>query len=211
MDANPSPTSAVIAPNQRSKPVSKPEPESVDTSGKGAYLLISLIVLALDQWSKWLIEANLELYQVVSVIPNFLNLTHVRNTGVAFGLFAAHGDVVGTWLLSTLGLAALIFVGLYFRQVPRSDVMLLSALALVLGGAVGNLVDRVASRGVTDFIDVFVGSYHWHTFNVADSAITVGIVFMLISSFRGHAGDGSGKPSSSKAADSDRAQSGTTG
>lgn len=176
-----------MKPNSTSPPPTSTEAPGTG-AGKAVFLLLSLAVLVLDQWSKWLVEVNLEPHQMVSVIPNLLNLTHVRNTGVAFGLFAAHGDTMATWVLSVIGIGALVFVGLYFRQVPRDETVLLAALALVLGGAVGNLVDRLASGGVTDFIDFFVGSYHWHTFNVADSAITIGIGLMILSSLRsGHA------------------------
>jgi len=153
-------------------------------AGKALYLLISLLVLVADQWSKWLVEVRLDPHHMVTVIPNLLNLTHVRNTGVAFGLFAAHGNVVGTWILSLLGIVALVFVGFYFRHIPHGERTLLVALALVLGGAVGNLIDRLASGGVTDFIDLYFGHYHWHTFNIADSAITTGIVLMVLSSVR---------------------------
>ena len=153
--------------------------------GRSRFLLLSLLVLVLDQWSKHWVETSLALHTGrIEVIPGFLDLIHVRNTGVAFGLFASHGDQFGTWLLTGLGILALGFVGYYFYVLPREDRAQLIALALVLGGAVGNLFDRAVSGGVTDFIDAYVGSYHWHTFNVADSAITVGICLMLLASFR---------------------------
>lgn len=151
---------------------------------KSPYLLLSLIVLILDQGSKWWVETRLSLFEVEPVIPNLLNLTHVQNTGVAFGMMAAHGDKTGTWLLIGLGLAALGFVAAYFYWVPLWDRMLLTALGLVVGGAIGNLIDRVQHGGVTDFIDFYYGTYHWHTFNIADSAISVGIGLMILSSFR---------------------------
>lgn len=150
---------------------------------KARYLLISLAILVLDLWTKWVVELHLPHFGSVEVIPGLLNFTHVQNTGVAFGLFASHGDPTGTWLLAILGLAALAFVGYYFWQVPLADRMLLVALALVLGGAVGNLTDRLAQGSVTDFIDFYFGTYHWHTFNIADSAITIGICLMLLGSF----------------------------
>ena len=148
------------------------------------FLFVSLAVLVLDQWSKWLVELHLPAQAAHPLIPGFLNLTHVRNTGVAFGLFAAQGTTNGSWLLTLLGLAALAAVGVYFWFTPSRDRLLLSALALVVGGAVGNLVDRVISGAVTDFIDVYVGAHHWPAFNVADSAISIGIALMAIDSFR---------------------------
>lgn len=149
------------------------------------FLFLSLGVLVLDQWTKWLVELHLPVQSGHPVIPGLLNLTHVRNTGVAFGLFAAQGTTNGSWLLTLLGLAALTAVGVYFWFTPSRDRLLLTALALVVGGAVGNLVDRVVSGAVTDFVDVYVGTHHWPAFNVADSAISIGIVLMAIDSLRG--------------------------
>ena len=151
--------------------------------GKIRYLLVSLGVLVLDQWSKWLVEVHLPDHTAHPVVPGLLNLTHVRNTGVAFGLFASDGGGTG-WLLTLLGLGALAAVGSYFWFAPHRERSLLVALALVVGGAVGNLIDRVASGAVTDFIDVYVGTHHWPSFNVADSAISIGILLMAVDSFR---------------------------
>jgi signal peptidase II len=155
-------------------------------TGKASYLLVSLAVLALDQWSKWMIEVHLPDHTSEPLIPGLLSLTHVRNTGVAFGLFAAGGAGGAAWLLTLLGLAALAAVGTYFWFAPRDNRLLLFALALIVGGAVGNLLDRVVSGAVTDFIDVFLGAHHWPSFNVADSAISIGIVTLAIDAFRSH-------------------------
>jgi signal peptidase II len=149
-----------------------------DLAFKGRYLLLSLIVLVLDQWTKWLVEIHLPRGLSRPVIDGFFNLVHVQNSGVAFGLFAEQGEA-RAWILALLGLVALTAVAVYFWITPRSDLLLLTALALVAGGAVGNLIDRIAAGGVTDFLDVYVGSYHWPAFNVADSAITVGIGLMI--------------------------------
>ncbi|HYU34705.1 MAG TPA: signal peptidase II [Thermoanaerobaculia bacterium] len=152
--------------------------------GKLRYLFVSLGLIALDQWTKWLVEIHLPQHMAQPIIPGLLNLTHVRNTGVAFGLFASQGMSGGSWLLTLLGLAALAAVAIYFWFASAHDRLLLVSLALVVGGAVGNLIDRMSSGAVTDFIDVYVGSYHWPSFNVADSAISIGIVLMAIDSFR---------------------------
>ena len=150
---------------------------------KIGYLLMTLIVIVLDQASKKWIESHLEAFEKMEIIPGFLNLIHVRNSGVAFGLFPSNGDAAGTLVLIGLGLLALCAVAYYFWWSPANDRFLLAALGLVMGGAVGNLIDRISKGAVTDFIDCYVGSYHWHTFNVADSAITVGIALMLIGTF----------------------------
>lgn len=150
------------------------------------YLYLSLVVLVLDQWTKWLVEIHLPPSAAHPVVPGFLNFTHVKNTGVAFGLFASHGADGGAWLLVLMGLVALGAVFLYFHFAPERNRLLLTSLALIVGGAIGNLIDRLASGGVTDFIDVYVGTHHWPSFNVADSAITVGIALMILDSFRSH-------------------------
>jgi len=152
--------------------------------GKRRYLLISLAVLVLDQWTKWLVEARIPVHESREIIPGLLHLSHVRNTGVAFGLLPARGDGKVTALLVALVFVALILVAAYFRKLPASERGLLAALALVLGGAVGNLVDRLATGAVVDFLGVYLGNYRWPDFNVADSAISVGLVWMLIDSFR---------------------------
>jgi signal peptidase II len=153
--------------------------------GKARYLLLALAVLALDQWTKWWVEVTLDLYEVVRVVPG-LNLTRIENTGIAFGLFPAGGSVWGTALLMALGFGALTIVSIFFWRARRSERWLLAGLGLVMGGAVGNLVDRAMTGAVTDFVDFYVGSYHWHTFNVADSAISIGIVMLLLESVFDH-------------------------
>ncbi len=172
-----------------------------DLRAKWRYLLLSLAVLVLDQWTKWMVEAHLSDHASIEVIPGLLNFTHVRNTGVAFGMFASRGNVYGTLILTLLGIAALVFVGYYFRIVPRHDRMLLLALALVMGGAVGNLLDRILRGAVTDFVDFYYGTYHWHTFNVADTAISVGIGLMILGTFRRHPADATAEPGETRGGD----------
>lgn len=146
---------------------------------KPRFALLSLAVVVLDQWTKWLVEVHLPEGAAHPVVGGFLNLVHVRNTGVAFGLFSS--DTGSTsWLLTVLGFAALAAVAVYFWLTPSHDRLLLTALALVAGGAVGNLADRIAAGAVTDFVDVFLGTYHWPAFNVADSAISVGIALLVL-------------------------------
>ena len=150
---------------------------------KSRFLVLSAFVLALDQWSKLWIETTLELHGRLPVLPGFFDLVHVQNTGIAFGLFPAGREVASTLLLTALGFAALSVVSLYFRSTSEREPLLLLSLALVLGGAVGNLIDRILLRAVTDFLDVYVGTHHWPAFNVADSGVTIGIVLMLAHSF----------------------------
>ena len=151
---------------------------------KDRLLPLPLLVVALDQWTKLWIERELTPYASVPVVPGLFHITHVTNTGIAFGLFPSRGDVFGTAMLVLLGLGALAVVAVYFARATAGQTLLLSALALIMGGAIGNLLDRILLHAVTDFFDVFVGSYHWPTFNVADSAITVGIGLLAIETLR---------------------------
>ena len=158
-----------------------------DTSpapGKRHFLLLSVAIVAIDQWTKWLVETHITLHGSRELVPGVLYLSHVRNTGVAFGLFANHGVATYSWVLSILSLAALLLVGWFFWRTPTHSRLLLVALAMVLGGALGNLLDRATTGAVTDFVGVYLGSYRWPDFNVADSAISVGIALMLLDSFR---------------------------
>jgi signal peptidase II len=157
---------------------------SFSRSGKARYLLLALGVFVADQWSKWWIEEHFTRHEISRILPG-LNLTRVENTGVAFGLFASRGSTLGTVILTVLGLLALAVVAFYFYRAAENERRLLSSLGLILGGAVGNLTDRVMAGAVTDFIDCYVGTYHWHTFNVADSAITIGILLMILDMFPG--------------------------
>ena len=156
-----------------------------DLQRKAPYLLLALAVLALDQWTKWLIETHLPEQTSHVVIPGLLHISHVRNTGVAFGMFATPGRGGSSWILALFGLLALGLIAMLFRRTPIKDRGLLAALALVLGGAIGNLLDRIWSGAVTDFIAVYIGSYRWPDFNVADSAISIGLALILLDSFRG--------------------------
>lgn len=152
------------------------------------FLLLSLAVLALDQWSKWLVEAHLPAGAAHPVIPGFFHLVHVRNTGVAFGLLAT-GSGAGRWWLIAVGLLALAAVATYFAVLRRPERSVMTALALLMGGAAGNLLDRLfETRGqgaVTDFVDLQVAGWHWPAFNVADSAITLGLVLLAVEVARG--------------------------
>jgi signal peptidase II len=165
----------------KTRPAGPHEDEGLHGAAKLRYLLVSFAVVIADQWSKWLVEIHLPPHVAQPVVPGLLNLTHVRNTGVAFGLFAANG-VSTSWMLTGLGLIALAAVAIYFGFASAHERGLLIALALVVGGAVGNLIDRVTTGAVTDFIDVYLGAHHWPSFNVADSAISIGIVLLAIDS-----------------------------
>jgi signal peptidase II len=146
-------------------------------------LAIVATIAILDQLTKLLVVAQMELYETIPVIPGLLNLTHIRNTGVAFGLFNTAEFAYKPLVVSLLALAALVGVGLYATQLPAANRLARVGLALILGGAAGNLVDRARQGYVVDFVDAYWNDWHFWAFNVADAAITVGVGLLIIDLF----------------------------
>ncbi len=141
---------------------------------------IALIVVALDQASKALVRAYVPLHDDVTVIQNLLDFTHVRNSGAAFGLLNAIDFPFKSVLIATVAAVALVAIAAYAARLAPAQKMARLGLALILGGAIGNLIDRIAVGYVLDFVDVYWRSYHFWAFNVADSAITVGVSVMVL-------------------------------
>lgn len=139
---------------------------------------ILTIVVVLDQITKYLVESRIRLYEVIPVVPGFFNLTHVRNKGAAFSLLASAPAPFRSVFFTAVALAALGVIALMIRK--AQDRLLIAALALVAGGAMGNLIDRVRYGEVVDFIQWYVGTWYWPSFNVADSAISVGVCLLAI-------------------------------
>jgi len=137
-----------------------------------------LAVLALDQATKYLIATRLPLYETKPVISGFFNLVHIRNKGMAFGILNRPGMDWGSLLLLGATLGAVGLMIFWFYRLKSEERGIVFPLSLILGGAVGNLVDRIRLGEVIDFLDVYIGSYHWPAFNVADSAITVGTLWL---------------------------------
>ncbi len=144
-------------------------------------LLIAVVIVALDRWSKLAVEAHLRLGQRIPVIPRVFWISHVLNTGAAFSLF--EGMNVRNILVGFSIVAAIVVIVVLWR-IGRAVSVTSIALALILGGAVGNLYDRVKFSYVVDFLEVHIGSYHWPDFNVADSAIVVGACLLLLEMLR---------------------------
>ena len=142
------------------------------------FILLIAIVL-LDQATKMIVDRMLPLHQSVPVIENFFSLTYIRNTGAAFGLLAEANEFFRRGFLIAFSLAAIGFIILMLRRLPESEKALTVALGFILGGAVGNLVDRLSYGEVIDFLDFYWSSYHWPAFNVADSFITVGVLLIM--------------------------------
>jgi signal peptidase II len=147
-------------------------------------LVVVASVALLDQATKLLVVSDLGLHQTVEIIPGVLNLTHVRNSGVAFGILNATSFAFKPALMAALAMAALLGVAFYSTQLSLEQRWARAGLALILGGAAGNLVDRARQGYVVDFVDAYWGSWHFWAFNVADAAITVGVGMLVLDLLR---------------------------
>jgi signal peptidase II len=176
-----------------------PPPESVaelhDVPARGPLvntieLAIIFGVIGLDQLTKVIVKRTLPLHESHSIIPNLLDFTHVQNTGAAFGLMNAADFPYKSSVMIIIAAVALIAISLYARQLGTHERLSRIGLALILGGALGNLIDRAVSGYVVDFVDVYWGQAHFWAFNVADAAISVGAILVLLDMIglgRGHA------------------------
>jgi signal peptidase II len=148
--------------------------------GRVPELWLSAIIVVMDQLTKALIRSKLALHDSVNVVPGVLDITHVRNTGAAFGMLNDMQFQYKAAVMVLVAILALVAVGMYAMTLPREQRVARFGLALILGGAVGNLIDRAMTGYVVDFVDVYWRGIHFWAFNVADSAITAGVVLMLL-------------------------------
>jgi signal peptidase II len=138
-----------------------------------------LVIVALDQWSKWAIKTSFNLYQSKPIIQDLLHFTYVTNDGMAFGLSFPGGKHV--LLIMTILLTGFI-VGFLWKE-KNGHPLIKYGLALILSGAIGNLIDRLLYGKVVDFLDLMIGNFHWYIFNIADSSVTIGMILFIIHSF----------------------------
>lgn len=141
----------------------------------------ALVVILLDQMTKAAVAHLLRAHQSIPVIPGFFNIVHVRNRGMAFGLMNRPSGDLSVYILIAASLAAVVFLLVWSFRLKEAGTLVPLGLSLILGGAVGNLIDRIRFHEVIDFLDIYWGAYHWPAFNVADSAITVGTVIVAMS------------------------------
>jgi signal peptidase II len=152
---------------------------------KGRFLLITLAVLILDHLTKFFVSTNMNLFNAIEIIPGYLRLSYVRNSGVAFGLFDGHTSPWKPYVLAAMAVVAVVIIVIYGRRVPMNRALLQSALAVTAGGILGNFIDRIIHGSVVDFIEFHIrDSFHWPTFNIADSAITIGIALLLVDALK---------------------------
>ncbi|MBN8549844.1 MAG: lipoprotein signal peptidase [Deltaproteobacteria bacterium] len=147
---------------------------------------VSFVVVVLDQLSKWLVLQNIARGEIIPVVPSFFNLTLTFNRGAAFGILAGVPDGTRQLLLGVTTLIALSAVLYFLRKDYRDQKLAQFSLALIFGGAVGNIIDRFRLGEVVDFLDVYWQNYHWPAFNVADSAICVGVCILILRGNKSH-------------------------
>ena len=142
-----------------------------------------VFILVTDQLTKFIVDQTMPLNHSISVIDNLFNLTYIRNTGAAFGILARSAAAFRLPFLVLFSLLAIGFIFIMLRRLPDRETGLITALSFILGGAIGNLIDRVLYGEVIDFLDFYWSTYHWPAFNLADSFITIGVgitVYYLI-------------------------------
>lgn len=142
--------------------------------------LISVSVVVLDQVTKLTIMQSMRLHESIPVIPNLFSLTYIRNPGAAFGLLATSSSGFRLVFFGLTSLFALVLLGTILIRLPQHDWLGQLSIAGILGGAIGNLLDRLRYGEVIDFLDVYIDAYHWPAFNVADAAISVGVAFLIL-------------------------------
>ena len=152
------------------------------TIKRNIYLLTlpALAVILLDQISKYIVLRTIALHESIPVISGFFSLVHTRNRGMAFGLMNRPGSDFSFYFLVAATIAAVILLLFWFTRLKDEERRLIFGISLILGGAIGNLIDRLRLREVIDFLDFHVSTYHWPAFNLADSAITVGTFWVAI-------------------------------
>ena len=141
---------------------------------------LPMLIVACDQLSKAIVRATLRIHESVAVVPGFIDFTHVRNSGAAFGILDYSEFPFKTAIIAVIATAALVGVGMYAASLAHHQLVARIGLALIIGGAIGNLLDRIAAGSVVDFVDVYWRTYHFWAFNVADAAISVGVAIMIL-------------------------------
>jgi len=147
---------------------------------KGLLLGLIALLVALDQLTKAAVAKGLALYETRRVIPGVFNIIHSRNDGAIFGVLSHAGNPSLRWVLAAASFVALALVVTYFVKTPARDGLMLTALSLILAGAIGNNLDRMVRGSVVDFLDLYLGRWHWPVFNVADSCISIGAALVIL-------------------------------
>ncbi len=159
----------------------------------GRFIIITTVTVLLDQVTKYLVLKEMRLGQSIPVIDGVFNFTFVMNPGAAFGMLSTLSERFRVPFFLGVSLIAIVLVLFFYFQRARGNRLLQVGLALVLGGAVGNLIDRIRFGEVVDFLDVYYGAYHWPAFNIADSAISIGVGLLILDAVLSAKREGSGE------------------
>jgi signal peptidase II len=147
---------------------------------------VAVVVVIVDQLTKLWIMTSFALHEQLTIIPGFFNLVYVTNTGAAFGFLAGSKNLLRQAFFVAVAILALVVIVFAYTHLKRQGKIFVYALGLIAGGAVGNLIDRLRFGSVVDFLDFYIGSYHWPAFNAADSAITIGVGMFLLGTLLQH-------------------------
>lgn len=142
------------------------------------YYIITLLVIAVDQLSKWIVIKQMELSEQITVIENFFYITSHRNKGAAWGIL--QGQMWFFYIVTAIVVVGIIY---YMQKYARNNIFMLISLSLILGGAIGNFIDRLLRKEVVDFLDFIIFKYDYPIFNIADSALVVGVILIIIATF----------------------------
>lgn len=154
-------------------------------NNKSKYLFLIGSVVLIDQLTKYVIKTSLTLYDRIDVIKGFFQIIYVRNSGAIWGIFSDHANTWISKVITILSIVALIVVIYYFLKLPANCLLELLSLSFIMGGALGNIIDRLLQGYVVDFLDFYIKSHHWPTFNAADLFISTGVIFLIFSIWRG--------------------------
>jgi len=146
---------------------------------------VSGVLIVVDQYTKLMVSLHIPINHSVKVVEGFFSLTHIRNSGVAFGMFAGQQSEYKALMFIAISTIAIMAILVIFHQTPKDKKMVQTGLILIFSGAIGNLIDRTLHGEVIDFADFFINSYHFPAFNIADSCITIGVTLMVIDLFTG--------------------------
>lgn len=162
----------------------QPENSPIIARRFGLMTMVVSIVIILDQWSKWQVTHKMRLHESIPIIPDVFHLTYIRNSGAAFGILAGSHAGFRMIFFGLTSVVALALLGTIYARLSARDWLGQASVAAIFGGALGNLIDRVHFGEVIDFLDFSVQGYHWPAFNIADTAITLGVALLIGHFFR---------------------------
>lgn len=152
---------------------------------KKKYFLIIGIIILLDQISKFIIKTNFNVYDNINIFKGFFQIFYAKNSGAIWGLFHNQSNSIIPKIITLISTIAVLILIFFFLKVSPKHKLEILSLSFIIGGAIGNIIDRIHQGFVVDFLDFYINGYHWPTFNIADSFITIGVIILAISIWKG--------------------------